>query len=496
MFNQTLINRIPWLTIWLGLLSIGLGTALGLGVSLLGRPAYAIAGLLGAIVALICVINAEAGLYILVVITYLRISDVLVKFYGAPSIAKPFIALMIGVVFLNWLFREAPPRNTLKTILLVLTYGLVTSLSMYYAADPSAVADALDEFWKNGVIAILVVVLLRNGRALRNVIWFLILTGIFMGTISVWQYVTGTFDNTYGGFGIASVKNIAGSTSGYRVSGPIGDPNFFAQIMLVIVPLAFGRFLEEKNTVLKVLALWATLVTLLTVVFTFSRGAFLAMVLMAVLLFYFHPPKPREVLSFLAVLLLLGLQFVPEGYMARVLTLNDLFGGRVSVQGEVSFRGRASEYAAAWMMFADHPILGVGVNNYDTYYQEYSRQIGLDPRSESRSAHSFYLETAAELGLTGIAVLFITLLAVFRSIKRSWNQLRNAGDKVYSEMVLSVGIGFVGYLTAAVFIHDAYPRYFWLLVGIGLALPEVATRVVASGLGDNGGLKNELGEAG
>ena len=32
----------------------------------------------------------------------------------------------------------------------------------------------------------------------------------------------------------------------------------------------------------------------------------------------------------------------------------------------------------------------------------------------------------------------------------------------------------LGYLVAALFLHNAYPRYLWLLVGIAFAIPEVA----------------------
>ena len=34
---------------------------------------------------------------------------------------------------------------------------------------------------------------------------------------------------------------------------------------------------------------------------------------------------------------------------------------------------------------------GVGLNNFKVHYQEYSQDLGLDPRREERSPHSFYL---------------------------------------------------------------------------------------------------------
>lgn len=472
-------SHISWLTLGLGLASVVLGAALGLAVATLDKPVYAIAGVLGAIVVLVCIINPKVGLYILVLITYLRLSDILVNTYNAPSIAKPFIGLLMGLVVLQWIFHEKPPRQAGTAFLLMVAYGLVVLLSLLRASNFDAAMEALDDFWKNGIIAVVVVILLRNRTSLRYVVWILIVSGIFLGTISVWQYLTGTFTNPYWGFAEAAVENIAGRSSGYRIAGPIGDPNFYAQIMLVIVPLAFSRFIAEKNAALKLLALWGTAVTILTVVFTFSRGAFLGLLVMGVILFYFHPPKPNEIVAMLVFFFFL-IPYIPAEYTDRLMTLDLLVGSNTNVRNEVSFRGRASEYTAAILMFMDNPILGVGARNYAPYYQQYSRMIGLDPRSEARSAHSFYLETAAEMGLAGLIVLSLILWAVFRSVAAAWRMCQKAGDKELGELVLSVAVGFVGFMFAATFIHGAYPRYFWLLVGIGLSLSEVARKELGS----------------
>jgi len=470
------LKQLPWLMLGMGLLAIGIGATLGVGVSILDNPIYIIAGLIAIIAALVCLIYPKIGLYTLVAITYLRLSDVLVNFYGAPSIAKPFISLMIGIVLVRWWYYERPVQGTIKAVALVFGYGLVIILSIFRASDFTAVIGALDDYWKNAVISIIVVSLLTESKNLRNVIWSLIIIGIFLGTISVFQYLTGTFDNPYWGFGISSLQTIAGSSGGYRIAGPIGDPNYYSQIMLAITPLAFSRFLDEKKFIWKAIALYGTAVTIFAVIFTFSRGAFIAFVIVVMVMFYFHPPNPREFIIAGAVVIFL-LPFIPKDYASRILTLS-IFGNQTTVQNDSSLRGRSSEYIAAWMMFSDHPILGVGISNYETNYQSYSRQIGLDPRTEARSAHSLYLEVAAELGLAGVAVMATIIFVIYRAVSRAWSDLRKAGDIYHSEMVLSVGLSILGYLIAATFIHDAYPRYFWLLIGIGLSVTEVARSAI------------------
>jgi O-antigen ligase len=466
------------------LTAVILGLVFGLSVN--SFPAlYLIVGLLVVIVSIITIFNPELGLLALIVITYTRLSDVAVHYYNAPSIAKPFVAFLVVVILLQWLFYARPPRSWGKAAVLVFGYGLVIFLSLFYASSYELASLAINDFWRDGLIAVIIVILMRNASSLRHVVWALIGVGIFLGSISVYQYVTSSFSNAYWGFGVAGLQNISGTTSGYRIAGPIGDPNYFAQIMLVLIPISFIRFRDEKNLLLKSIALYSTAVCMLTVVFTFSRGGFVALVVMIAAILFLYPPKPNQLVITVLVGLAL-LRFVPPSYFDRLLTLPGLLTGnqQQAVRGEVSFRGRASELTAAWMMFADHPLLGVGALNYPLYYQQYSRRIGLDPRTEARQAHSLYLEVAAELGLAGIAIFSIILWNVYFSLSNSWKRLKQAAENEYAHFVLSIFIGVIGYFSAAFFIHGAYPRYMWLLIGISLAIPQVVDNILASGVKD------------
>jgi dolichyl-phosphate-mannose--protein O-mannosyl transferase len=43
----------------------------------------------------------------------------------------------------------------------------------------------------------------------------------------------------------------------------------------------------------------------------------------------------------------------------------------------------------------------------------------------------------------------------------------------YANLATGFLIAFIGYLLSAVFVHAAYPRYFFLLIGIAYALPTI-----------------------
>ena len=78
-------------------------------------------------------------------------------------------------------------------------------------------------------------------------------------------------------------------------------------------------------------------------------------------------------------------------------------------------------------MFADHPILGVGLGNYPLLYQQYSQRLGIDLRSEIRQAHNLYLEVAAETGLLGLLSFGLLLVVMFWSIWKAHQALAKKG---------------------------------------------------------------------
>jgi O-antigen ligase len=125
--------------------------------------------------------------------------------------------------------------------------------------------------------------------------------------------------------------------------------------------------------------------------------------------------------------------------------------------------------AAAWQMFADHPMLGIGYGNYETHYHRYARDIALDGRREERQAHSLYLEVAAETGLLGIAAFGVLIVYAMASVLRARVVLLDAGREREAQAATAFAIALFGYLAGSVFLHLSYPRYFWLLMGIALA---------------------------
>lgn len=461
-----------WSTFFFGLVTVLLGIAVGLLVMQIENPLLLASAIVALIGGLVIFGRPEVGLVIMLFISYTRFSDVMIRQFGLPSVAKLMVALLVGVLLVRWIVIGETPRGWVKAALLFAAYGMVVFISLFYASDYGNAYSQLTDYVQDAVIGLLIIVLLVRGNFSRLAIWSVLAAGLFMSSVAVFQYLTGTFEMRYWGFGLSAVQNIAGRTSDYRIAGPFGDPNFFAQALVIMLPLAVDRMVKERQRIFALVAGGTALLVILAIIFTFSRGGFLALaVTLIALAIYYRVPFYRLVLLILVIGILTP--FLPAQYKDRLATLVNL----TSPDGtytDVSFQGRTSEYMVGVMMFTDNPLLGVGTGNYKSNYLKYSRQLGIDPRNEQRSPHSLFIQVAAEEGLFGLFVFGVLLWSAFQSILTANAIFKGMQDYESAGITASIGISLLGYLTAALFIHLAHPRLFWVLIALALAMHEIA----------------------
>lgn len=454
-------------------LALGVGVialAAGLGAAL-SDPVTVLAVLLGVAGAVVIMRDPTAGLLAIAVFTVLRLPQVATDFHGAPSLFLPLVAVIIISLTLRSLHGADRPSGGWRAAAVIGGFAAVALASVIFSADVASGLHELDLFLRDAAVAVLAGMLLRDSRTLRAVVWVLVGGGLALSALSMFQYLTGTFGSAYGGFAQSAVQNIVGSTDDVRISGPIGDPNFYAQWLIMLIPLAIDRFYDETSLLLKGLAGTAAGLGALTVVLTFSRGGLVALVVVIGLMVLRHPPRPRT----LGLLLLSGVLLVPmlpAGYVERTLALTDL--GGVDIGTDPSLRYRTTEAASAWRMFTADPLGGVGYGNFLPSYTEYTRSLGLDLTQKPREAHNLYLETAAETGVPGIIALGAVFVAAFAALTEGRRRFRRGGDHTADGIGYAIAVAIAGYLITSVFLHMAFARLIWLVLGLALAFPSAA----------------------
>ena len=80
-----------------------------------------------------------------------------------------------------------------------------------------------------------------------------------------------------------------------------------------------------------------------------------------------------------------------------------------------SGNGRASLWRLAWDDAKSHPVLGAGAGTYERYFLVHQPQdVG-----RVRDAHGLYIETLAEVGPIGLALLIVVLVTPLASLRRA-----------------------------------------------------------------------------
>lgn len=454
------------------LVAIGLGCSIGMAITLAPGPNQVLIVCLAIAAIVFSSIHVWLGLSTLIFITYTRFSDTLVHYHGLPSVAQPWVIFLLGIALFRWLVLGERPYVWKKPLFLMLGFLLISLISLMVVRDIQVAEEGISDLAKDLLVAMTVIVLMRTPKDFTFTVWALILAGGFLGTISVFQYMTDSFQSDFGGFGQAAKMHMAGEVDTYRISGSIGDPNFFGQIMLVLLPLSMERILHDRNSLLRGLATWCFAATALAVFFTFSRGDLIAV--LAMIAWFMRRWRPSPMIGFGLIVILAAIPpLLPERYLDRLSAIPSALISSQSGPSEDSLRGRLSELLSGAMMVMDHPLLGVGINNYPSNYQDYAQEIGLDSRHTERQAHNMYLAWMAETGIVGTGFLMAILWFGFKSLRDSYQTMINRNQGNLAGMVAAFQLGVIGYSIAALFLHTAYPRYFWLLMAIAFGISNL-----------------------
>jgi O-antigen ligase len=412
---------------------------------------------------------------------YLNLPTLATRFHGVPVVVAVLFGLILVLPALRYILIERRPIVFPVPYGLMFAYLAAALTSTLLSADVESSALALGVFLSEGLLLyFLVVNVVRSTETLRQVIWALLLAGALMGAISVWQEATHSYQNILGGMaqinqiGFGVGEDISGKVIRPRLAGPIGEQNRYAQVLVVLVPLALFRFWGERRLALRVIAGVCTLLILSGILLTFSRGAAVALAGLFLTMTAMRYIRVRDLLVVgVTIALLIGL--VAPQVIIRLDSLAGI-GALLDSQAENAdgaIVGRATSNLAALNAFLDHPIVGVGPGQYfRRFSQDYGNDLGLRHFDSQRRAHSLYFETAADLGIIGfsafMAVIGATLVPLWR-LRRRLRATRPDLANIAASLFLSV----VGYLYTGVFLHLSYERYFWMLLAVAAAAAAV-----------------------
>lgn len=428
-------------------------------------------------------VAAAGGVPALVVIVYANLSDLAIRNFSTPSLLQPMILLLALVV---WRFRsEAGAAFVLTQPLTVAlaAYAFVLFLSSTWANEVRLADVQTEEAVKSLAIFFIVAVLVVSWGTLRRAFAALVVTAALLGAITIVQFSTGA-ETELGGLASRDTGSIYGNVHEPRAAGPVGDPNFFGQLLIIVVPLGAAMAATDRRPPLRVAYGAMTLAIIGGLLFTYSRGALIALMGMGAFLLFALRRQPRYLVG-AAAAGLLALVIAPENVTRRLLTIEELLPGHQAVaETDASIEKRKLLMSAAAGMFADHPIVGVGAGNFARHYARYAYRSGSAARQyeepgQTELPHVLYLEIAAETGLLGLAVFGGAIAAAFVALHRARRRLLARGDWKDAAMATALQLALCGYLFTSLFLHGAFQRNLWILLALAVALSKVTDGATA-----------------
>ena len=152
------------------------------------------------------------------------------------------------------------------------------------------------------------------------------------------------------------------------------------------------------------------------------------------------PRLPRSAVAAAATLAAAGLVLAGTAFGGRAL---EAFDGDTAAGGDLDARllsaagnGRGDYWRVAARMALDAPVLGAGAGAFErAWLRERPEPV------EARDAHSLYLETLAELGPVGLALLALALAVPLAALRRrSDHPLLPAAGGAYAAFLLHAGL--------------------------------------------------------
>jgi O-antigen ligase len=143
------------------------------------------------------------------------------------------------------------------------------------------------------------------------------------------------------------------------------------------------------------------------------------------------------------------------------------------VDAEGSALQRYEIWKVARAIIAENPVMGVGLGGYPQAHREFAtrRQFAITARG-ARDTHSTYLNVAAETGLVGAVIWFVTYIAALLEI----NRVRKRAKKVLpatSQQLFVYLAGTAGFFVCAVFGSMAHVSFLILHVTLMWSIAEM-----------------------
>ncbi|NIM20762.1 MAG: hypothetical protein GTO51_11140 [Candidatus Latescibacteria bacterium] len=379
------------------------------------------------------------------------------SFYFPLLVPYPIVLIAFAAVLLRLFSGEEIELSDRTFIWSAAFFTLMALTSMLYAYSLSVSLIGLIKYVKVLILTFLALQLLKNPADLHKYV-----VVVFMGGVAG---VLLGFANMK--LGLGEDISVIGFAQMARFEGTQINPNILAMFLISAIPLGFYAVKRAYRIWHRVFFLVGILILVIATFATFSRSAVFALAF-ALLAPLFRELKSKRFYVGIALVFAASVFLTPKAYWIRLFSLGELARSRPG-DWSILLRIRAAE--SAIHMFLQHPLTGVGLNNFIA-------RSGTDLVVRI-VAHNAYLEILSGVGLFGfLAYVGFCVSAVqncLKGIRARW-EARTAWMGDLSFYIL---ISFIASLISCMFASTEFAYFVWFPLAGGLVAGNLVRRHVA-----------------
>ena len=238
----------------------------------------------------------------------------------------------------------------------------------------------------------------------------------------------------------------------YRIIGDTSTPKYAAEIRIYLL-LGFFSFFYYKKIYVKILLACYTLITLMLMFFTQSRGAFLAVPLTIILIFTILDWKK----GLIAIIITLGLAFSSFKYSNKIRVI-DRIESSIMTKEKIKKDARYTIFSDGIKEAKNYPIIGKGFFFYKGQ-KLHSAGENID------HYHNNFIETAVTQGLLTLSIYIIFLINLLISLLKNYFSEKDILKKYIKLLAISVFlfINFYGFIEVSFYFEKIYQLVFTII---------------------------------
>lgn len=351
----------------------------------------------------------------------------------------PFAYIVAIVTLFAFVISKENKKLPVTPITVILILFIIwISISTLFAIYPEAASVSYIELLKVQLFIFLSMILIQSKQRIHSLVWVMALSIGFFG-------IKG------GVFSVLTGLN-------YRAWGPPGSViegnNELGVALLMIIPLLVYLYQSSSKKMIKRFLLVSIMFCALSVISTFSRGAFLAFACMLGFLWFKSNHKlPLAIVCIVSLLTVAP--FLPGHWIERMGSI-PVIGKYISNADESpeideSGLGRLSAWQMAFNLAKDR-VTGGG---FKCWTPE-NFAIYSDP-NRVHDAHSIYFEVLGEQGFPGLMLFLLLFILTWRT--GSWI-IRHTKDQPHmlwaNQLAKMIQVSIIAYATGGTFLGLAY----------------------------------------